>query len=392
MGSAMKKPMINNDEILAFQERFDISKEIEAIRARETFIANYPLNKLKYLTLDEYIIGKGSNSFCGEVEAKTLGWARIQGSTAIKFGIYYSKKNRKYIYGKKFGRSQKDALNEVKSCLLKLLKDGKELNFEEIDKNQLSQMFKAKILSLYYPDTFLNVCSKDLIEELAGSLNIDDATKGHSLYISELQHRLISSKAENELTKHWSNPRFMNFLLYKFYKNKDSVEPAVDLTPPKKAKKRKRYSFENSHELKIERGKKSEAFAIAWEKKRLELDGYTKLVDKVKDMTPWPSYGYDLLSHTKPGIKRYIEVKSVGFDHVEKCNRFYLSENEWVISQTAEFIENYYFYLVIYGKDGEPIDLIARRANEIYANTVKSPCSYIVRFDLNKIKEQNRKN
>ncbi|MBZ0098915.1 MAG: DUF3883 domain-containing protein [Taibaiella sp.] len=129
-------------------------------------------------------------------------------------------------------------------------------------------------------------------------------------------------------------------------------------------------------------GKASEEFAIEWEKNRLIGLGYHELVTKIEDRRDIPSYGYDYLSFSAPGHERYIEVKSVGLDRKEDCFRFYLSENELSTSNSDERSSDYYFYLVLFGKDGKPCDLLARHAKEFYASSEISPCAYVVRFDL----------
>ena len=90
------------------------------------------------------------------MESGTRAWANIQGATSFKFGIYYGKEKRdpslRYRFVQKFGDSPKEAFEGVKRALLDLVKLGAvdELDFAAIDANPLSQMFKAKILSLYF--------------------------------------------------------------------------------------------------------------------------------------------------------------------------------------------------------------------------------------------------
>jgi hypothetical protein len=154
---------------------FDASFEAAAAQQRGAFLAAFPLRKLGKLTIDEYVIGKGLPSFCAYVEPKTALWANILGATSLKFGIYFGKTKsdalRRYRFVEsKFGHSKEEAFAAVKEALLKLVKDGSALRFEEIDRNPLSQMFKAKILSLYFPDKYLNVCSSEHITDLASEL------------------------------------------------------------------------------------------------------------------------------------------------------------------------------------------------------------------------------
>lgn len=67
-------------ELRAFENRFDVSREDKAFRSRRRFVQAFPLRRLKDLTLNKYVIGLGTASFCALVEAKTRAWANIQGS------------------------------------------------------------------------------------------------------------------------------------------------------------------------------------------------------------------------------------------------------------------------------------------------------------------------
>jgi hypothetical protein len=87
----MPKTLLNEPELCAFAINFDTAYEDAAVCSRGEFLQAYPLARLKDITLDEYVIGKGTASFCAWVEPKTKEWAIIQGATASKFGIYYGK-------------------------------------------------------------------------------------------------------------------------------------------------------------------------------------------------------------------------------------------------------------------------------------------------------------
>lgn len=80
-----------NTELHTFAQNFDTAYEDKAVTTRGQFLRSYPLSQLKNITLDDYVVGKGTASFCACVEAKTKAWANIQGATAQKFGIYFGK-------------------------------------------------------------------------------------------------------------------------------------------------------------------------------------------------------------------------------------------------------------------------------------------------------------
>lgn len=375
----MTQNIITNIELQNFSEIFDSMREDKAVITRGEFLRHYPLEKLQRLTLDEYVIGKDTPSFCAYVEAKTRSWANVQGATSSKFGIYFGKTKhdpeKKYRVTKKFGNNTEEAFRNVKKELLNLIEAGKSKNFKAIDENPHSQMFKAKILSLYFPDLYLNICSADHIEHLALETGVPEKQ-----FTSEYQHLLVKKKLDNVVSRDWSNPKFMAFLYDKYLPKKPKASPSRIVK--KRQKVRRKVNFEDINANRDKIGKLSEEFAIKWEKDRLIGLGYNELADKIKDRRDTPSYGYDYLSYNSPKNNRYIEVKSVGRDKVEGCHRFFLSDNELTISLSDEYSDNYYFYLVFYGKDGQPCDVLAKRAKEFYENSETTSCAYVVRFDI----------
>lgn len=377
----MKKNSDLHSELILYSENFNVAYEGSAVHARRHFLNLFPLKNITNITLDEYVIGRGTVSFCACVEAKTKAWANMQGATANKFGIYFGKTNSdstmKYRFTKKFGANQKEAFGNVKEALLNLVKDGELLNFERIDNNPLSQMFKAKILSLYFPNEYINICSADHIKSIALK-----QTGKENLYISEYQNFLINEKLNNGITKDWSNPKFMSFLYSKYiHKN---LNPANKIIFKKtRAEVKHRVNFKDITESQHVIGEKSELFALEWEKNRLKGIGYDDLIDEIEDRRNIPSYGYDYLSHSQPGHERYIEVKSIGKDKKENYFRFFLSENEHTVSVSDEHRDDYYFYLVRYNKHGNPCNVSVKKAAEFYTNSEMIPCAYKVKFDIN---------
>jgi hypothetical protein len=90
-------------------------------------------------------------------------------------------------------------------------------DFAALDENPLSQMFKAKILSLYFPKRFLAVCSSEHLEMLGSILGFPD-----DLPNCRYQNLLLKAKRDHPATAEWSNPKFMAFL-YKAYVRQDHV-------------------------------------------------------------------------------------------------------------------------------------------------------------------------
>ena len=134
-------------DVLSFEAEYDSSHEDAALQSRGQFIRKFPAHSLKKLTIDEYVVGHHTPSFCNLVESGTKPWANIQGATSFKFGVYFGKtkseRTRKYRFTRKFGSSEVGAFASVKAALLDLLALGGDdpIDFTAIDANPLSQMF-----------------------------------------------------------------------------------------------------------------------------------------------------------------------------------------------------------------------------------------------------------
>lgn len=369
-------------QLQAFEKTYDITHEDIAAQTRGQFLEAFPLKKLPNLKLDDYVIGYQRPTFCTYVEAKTRPWANIQGATSGKFGIYFGKTKsdpkKIYRFTRKFGNTKEDAFRSIKAALLALIRLGQasNLDFEAIDANPLSQMFKAKILSLYFPNRFLNVCSADHLELLGTELGY-----GIDRPASEYQHLLLQEKLLNSLTKEWSNPKFMAFLYDTYVRTDD--KPTATVQKPRK-KIHRTVNFEDVQNSRDAIGKAAEEFALEWEKQRLAGVGLAQLIPKIEDRSDRPGYGYDLLSYTAPRQHRYIEVKSVGKLSNGEGYRFFLSDNEHTMSLSAEHRRDYFFYLVFFDGNGQPKELRPICSNELYQKSEMSPASYVVRFDFAK--------
>lgn len=377
----MVKPQFDSKQLHAFMSNYDISHQEIAEQVRGRFLNDFPLKSLQKIELDDYVIGLQKPTFCDQVEAKTRPWANIQGATSNKFGIYFGKTKsdpkKIYRFTQKFGKTKTTAFRAVKTALLDLIQLGgaPTLDFKKIDANPLSQMFKAKILSLYFPDRFLNVCSSDHLEHLGVELGF-----GEDLFTSEYQHLILTAKYANSTTREWSNPKFMAFL-YRTYINVDE-DPISTVRKPRGKVVHRKVNFEDIQNQRAEIGKAAEKFALKWEKERLEGAGLSDLISKIEDRRDRPGYGYDFLSHAARGQERFIEVKSVAKLPNREGYRFYLSDNEHSVSLSAEHSELYFFYLVFFDKNGDPKELKPISASELYKQSEMTPASYVVRFEF----------
>lgn len=368
-------------ELQAFEQTYDATHEDIAAQTRGDFLRAFPLDSLPKIELDDYVIGHQLPTFCAMVEAKTRPWANIQGATSDKFGIYFGKTKsdprKTYRFTRRFGETQDEVFRSVKTALLTLVHLGQapDLDFVKIDANPISQMFKAKILSLYFPERFLNVCSAEHLEMLGAELGY-----GEDRPSSEYQYLLLQSKLSNPITRMWSNPKYMTFL-YDTYIHSERRR-AITVQKPGKRTVHRKVNFEDIQSQRDAIGKAAEAFALEWEKQRLDGIGLAHLISKIEDRRDRPGFGYDFLSHTSSKRARFIEVKSVGKMLGGGGHRFFLSENEYAVSISPNHRDAYFFYLVFFDRDGMPTELRPISADGLYRHSEMLPASYVVRFDF----------
>src|SRR5581483_5988531 len=160
----------------------DELKRAEGLRAE--FVADYPLKRIPNLSLDEYVIGKGSSnrSFCYRLEREMDSLGKILGATAYKFGIYFGKKNssdndstKNYQFASRWGKNHDDAFVAVKQAIVDLLNAAAAGSWTSIAANSLSPMFKGKILFLYFPNQFAPIYSEEHLKHFVAQLNLSGA-------------------------------------------------------------------------------------------------------------------------------------------------------------------------------------------------------------------------
>lgn len=354
--------------------RTNINSEFKGLfKHVDNFKKDYPSEKIRSLSLDDFVSGKGDpTTFCNRIENELNDWGNIHGSTAKKFGIYYgvdgSNKEKKYRIGKAtFGLSIDKAFENVKSSIVELIKNDN--NFDLLKNNPISPMFKGKILSIYFPEKFLNIFSATHLNYFINVLGLENNSKSEI----DKQYQLLEFKNNDFVMKGWSIFEFSKFLYQSFGRPNDELkdeELPKELSefklkdfPPiekirvefvnlhtdaiannpvstKKASKKVDYSVQSKKFKRI--GNRGEQIVVMAERQILIKSGKPDLAEKVDQISKRDdSIGYDIKSYDNSGVEKYIEVKStlkpVGF-----CNIF-ISSNELQISKNKD---NYYFYIV----------------------------------------------
>ena len=198
----IKKEISERVPILAQRDKNDWK---EAERLRKKFVSDYPITKISKLSLDEYVIGKGSDnkSFCYRLERGLDSLGRILGATAFKFGIYYGKTKNdaifKYRFAKHWGLRKQEVFSTVKNEIVSLLKVASIDDIEGIRTNRISPMFKGKLLFIYFPDKFAPIYAKDHLKYFLAQLNIDgNFTNETDMQIALMKYRSQWSELKKE--------------------------------------------------------------------------------------------------------------------------------------------------------------------------------------------------
>jgi hypothetical protein len=405
---------MNNEELItkiakfsqsSLKEYKDRFKELD--KKRKSFVNDFPLSRIKKMTLDEYVEGKQNKfSFCNRLERELDSLGSMRSGYATKFGIYFSKNKNKYIFfKKKYGNTLNKAFNKIINDIVDLIEDGKTKRITALIENETPAMLKGKILSTYYPNKYLNVFSEKYLRHYISELNLDmEIENPNKISLVEMRDVLLRFKNSNSYMKKWSIYEFSNFLHHDIGHPDnanlpsgldDYVEidfPLLSDTKPKaiilsinKLPVEKEKNNENSngtkkfpkkHKRNAKRiGDRGEDIVIKYEISKLKDAGKHSLSNKVKKVSEESdSYGYDVRSFELGGIEKQIEVKSTVSSPGQ--SQFVISESELVKSK---ILPNYYLYIVFDVNKKEPKIWELKNPFVKFKNAIKiTPKSYYV--------------
>lgn len=368
---------MNYQELQEAKQTFrivSIEKEYQHLfKVRRDFVRKFNLAKIASMTIDEYVEGKQSKtSFCYILEHTLKGLGNFSGQYVSKFGVWYSSKNSKYKCEPRLGDNYKQVFQNIRLYILELLKAGKAHDYDAIVNNRLNALFKGKILSVYFPDDYLNIFSNDHLNHYLKAFDLDTAElmKQDVLY---KRKALIDYKNSDKDMKKWSNDMFSVFLWDHYPKcplksdevavvsDEEEIEfptlesfSFIDLllasgkstSPAKSHLNKPSPDYEKEARKYKKLGDRGEYVVYQAEVSRL-MKEFSITETKAKKFIKWVSresdaFGYDIQSVNKDKTPRYIEVKAT--QRKVGDMDFYYTENEY---ETAKkYGENYYIYVV----------------------------------------------
>ena len=374
-------------------------------KLRRKFVKDYPIERILNLELDEYVVGKDDKStFCNRIENELNEWGNIHGSNAKKFGLYFGvlgdDLKRKYRIGKrKFGTEHNQALKEILKSICELIEN--ETDTKLIKRNPISPMFKGKVLSVYYPNKFLNIFSASHLNYFINNLALDNNSKSEI----DKQALLLTYKNNDSLMKNWTVYEFSKFLYFSFGNPKDEIKekdlpkelrdfklkdfPPIEslkfdfvnleteefeTSKSKQSKGKNKKTDYLGRSKKFKRiGDRGEQIVLRAERQFLEKNGKFDLAKKIDHIAERDdSAGFDILSYELDGTEKPIEVKAT----LRKVGRskIYLSANEL---KKSEEKENYHFYIIYETGSNRPkIWKIKAEKLNSDKNIIKEPILY----------------
>ena len=372
-----------------------IKKDLEA---REYFVNKFTLTNIINMTLDEFVIGKaeiddkGRETFCYLLERSMQNLGQMLGAFVSKFGVWYAKEEGMYKYTQKYGSNLEEAFEKLKQEISFLLVNAYNNNYEEINKCEIANIFKGKILSTYFPEKYLCIFDEEDVDKFLNLLGIQ-----YDMYIVDSIEKkkllLQAYKENNELLKEYSDYYFLRFL-YKTFKGdleeKHTVSGEIDYNiefvdfeyvKKHETAKRNNYRSRETDYEKINRNKKDvgnrgENAILRYEINKLKRIGLNDLAEQV-DLCENDAVGYDIVSFDEHGNEIHIEVKTNSTS--KNCLDFYLTSNE--LEKLMEDEKYYIYYL--YNIKNKPKchiinkDKILSRKDEFF-----EPVIYKINIDL----------
>lgn len=182
-------------------------------KLRQEFISKFPLEKLATLELERYALGKHPDNLCWWLEFNTIPLGSIKGGNALKFKIYYSNKHNKWIYPSQF-QNVEEAWIELRKSICEFIENFKSGNYKLLNNESLilsMNMFKTKLLYMYFPEKLLPVYSLDHIKKFLSYFGFSDEELRH-LNIIEANMKLKEIQDSSIEFSSWDGLKFMRFL------------------------------------------------------------------------------------------------------------------------------------------------------------------------------------
>ena len=327
---------LNDDEWgLPREKRLNKIKD-ELVRR---FTTEYVQNEMRK---EDYCIGHSGDkdNFCYIIERTLRGLGSILGASSKKFGLYWSKKEGRYIPTDRYGATEDGAFNKIKAELVKIIYAAQRNDMNAISSSTFSYMIRHKIFFLYNSSTDIPIFSEDHLEKVLAFYDIPYLKDNYTE--TNKRRALYNFKENNEVFSEMTNKEFMSFLYSEYsgldLKQKKTIDENRKGETVVLVEVTSLLDTHEQHEYKSRKGKTNyddiaaHATFVGEAGEKLVLD-YEKrnnrdYARKIKWVSRYDDHaGYDILSYDKDGNKIFIEVKTKKYGGADNID-FYITDNE----------------------------------------------------------------
>ena len=165
------------------------------------FLEQWPLEKVKAMSLDQYVSTGDRNTFTQWVENRTIELGSISGQFGSRmFGIYrrgnsspldHYENDEFYTWSKKYGKDSDLAFLEIKKHIFDVINYSLIGNFSQIDAIPIPDIFKWKVAYLYSNERLIPIFQREVLKEIATHYGLSVNSK---TTVSAIQKVLIDNK------------------------------------------------------------------------------------------------------------------------------------------------------------------------------------------------------
>lgn len=212
----------------------------EREKLRSEFVSDFSKEKISNLQLDEYVPGKpdpntgavNKSTFCYRLENTMDKLSALGIRSAFDFGVYYNKQNQKYEYKGDYP-SAEAIFDKIKTEILTVIEAGEQYHTDH-DIQSLSttlgnyrilpKKVQSKILSVYFPEDFIQIYTLEKIQIILKSFGIT-ADIQQNLFLAQAQ--LLEIKNKDPLMRQWNIEDFSHFVWESIIHRSSGKKPVV---------------------------------------------------------------------------------------------------------------------------------------------------------------------
>lgn len=181
----------------------------------DSFVKLYPINKIKKLSLKDYLISKkgygNDRSFCNRIRYDFENIASFGNVRFDIFGVYINGGTDITLsptFKKMYGNDYKIAFQYIKELIYKLLLEVGNDNYLYVSKCKLNSAFKFRLIMIYYPEKILPVIASETLNAYCDCLGVKYNKKEDMIF----RNLNLKNIMENipEMTE-WTNYNLMCF-------------------------------------------------------------------------------------------------------------------------------------------------------------------------------------